>query len=104
MLRLISCAVFGLALVAFAQPASAAWPSDDKAPQAVTVAATEVPAIEPVSDVAAAAPRERDRARPKRSEVRGARRGGSDLNFHNPYAFPIQSLPVMIPIVGPFGF
>jgi hypothetical protein len=39
----------------------------------------------------------------KRSEVRGSR-NGDPVRFNNPYAFPIQSLPIAIPNLTSFNF
>ena len=39
----------------------------------------------------------------KRSELRGSR-NGDPVRFNNPYAFPIQSLPINLPNLTSFSF
>jgi hypothetical protein len=101
MLRKLSLAVLGLTLAA-PMVASAGAPADTQASATVTIAAVSDPLPAPSREAKAVASDE-SAASPKR-EVRGSRTSDPGLRFHNPYAFPVQAMPVNLPIVTPFGF
>ncbi|MCU0670150.1 MAG: hypothetical protein MUF70_12495 [Myxococcota bacterium] len=101
MKRIISMALLGLAL-AFPVTALAGEPTADaKVPEAAIVAAGEDAVVLP------AAPSKEDKAE-RKTQRRNARYGSSqsdaDFRFQNPYAFPIQTLPIAMPTVTTFSF
>ena len=101
MMRSISFALLGFAL-ALPLSASAGTPVDAKPEQAVTVAATNHP-FEPTAR--SAQPEEpKTETKHESSKVRGARVADPGLRFHNPYAFPVQAMPVTFPVVNTFGY
>jgi hypothetical protein len=101
MLRITSMAiaVLGLAL-ALPLSATAADTKSEKAPEAAVAAAGEDAVVLP-----APAPKEQTKAR--RSERRaphGSRQSEAGFRFQNPYAFPIQTLPIAMPTVTTYSF
>jgi len=102
-LKLRSLAVLGIAL-AFPLAAVANAPDRDAA-QSVTVAANDVdarlPDAKPVAGRDAAA---RTDGSDARSEIRGRRTWEPAIGFQNPYAFPLQTIPISIPAVTGLGF
>jgi hypothetical protein len=100
MSRLTSLAL-GLAL-AFPLGASASnLEADLKTPEASVVAAAEDATVLP------AAP-SRDEQRSERKSARRANHGSNQseagFRFQNPYAFPVQTLPIALPTVTNFSF
>ena len=81
-------------------------------PLAASAGETSAPKTEQIAEVSAAPvetklnsaekSEKQDRSA-KRSEVRGSR-NGDPVRFNNPYAFPIQSLPLAIPNLPTFNF
>jgi len=75
--------------------------TDLKTPEAAIVAAAEDATVLP------AAP-SRDEQRSERKANRAVRRGSNQseagFRFQNPYAFPVQTLPMALPTVTNFSF
>lgn len=96
-----SVALLGLAL-AFPVSALAGEPTaDSKVPEAAIVAAGEDAVVLP------AAPSGDDKAesKPRRHNARyGSNQSDAGFRFQNPYAFPIQTLPIVMPTVTTFSF
>jgi len=101
MLRITSTAILGLAL-ALPLSAFAASPIDQKAPEATIVAANEDAVVLP-----APAPEKTERSE-RATRTYSARRGSSQsmagFRYTNPYAFPLQTLPIVLPNVSAFSF
>lgn len=102
MSRTISLAVLGL-MLALPMAASAGTPVDSKASDVVTVAAVNTPPEASARDAKPSAPAV-ERETQKNAEVRGARSSDPGLRFNNPYAFPVQAIPVAFPVVNTFGY
>lgn len=101
MLRITSTAILGLAL-ALPLSAFAGTPIDQKAPEATIVAANEDAVVLP-----APAPEKTERTEtpaPKHSARRGSNQSMGEFRFTNPYAFPLQTLPLVLPNVTTFSF
>lgn len=102
MLRITSTAILGLAL-ALPLSARAESPVDQKTPEVSIVAANEDAVILPAA-------RSIDRSEqseataPKHNARRGSSQSAAEYRFTNPYAFPLQTLPVAIPTVTTFSF
>jgi hypothetical protein len=100
MLRITSTAILGLAL-ALPLSAFAASPVDQKAPEATIVAANEdavvLPAATPAHTEQTETPARKYSAR------RGSNQSMGEFRFTNPYAFPLQALPVVMPNVSVFS-
>lgn len=101
MFRIASYALLGFAL-ALPVAASAA---DDSASQPIEVAAvangdasTDTPAAQPSREA-----KRSESARRSDGEVRGSRQGDPGVRFHNPYAFPLQTLPISLPSFAGMG-
>jgi hypothetical protein len=89
-------------LLALPLSASAGTPADSKDEQQVTAVASNDVAARPADTATDKAEKQ-----PKRSEnrkLRGATHGDPGVRFNNPYAFPIQSLPIGLPNVTSFSF
>jgi len=102
-LKLRPFAVLGIVL---ALPlAAAANGSDRDAAQPVAIAANDVdaqpPAAKPVAERDASA---RTDGSDARSQIRGRRTWEPSIGFQNPYAFPLQTIPVTVPVVTGLGF
>jgi hypothetical protein len=79
--------------------ASAGEKTDSKGEQVAAVSAA------PIETSTKTANSEKAPERPaKRSTLRGSSHGDPGLRFNNPYAFPIQSLPIAVPNVSTFSF
>ena len=102
MLRITSTAILGLAL-ALPLSAFAGSPVDQKTPEVSIIAASEDAVVLP-----AAPSSERTRSSeiqaPKHNARRGSNQSAGEFRFTNPYAFPLQSLPVSIPSFTTFSF
>ena len=102
MFRIASYALLGLAL-SLPVAASAAEPSDAKVVEVAAVSVTEpVPASSAIQ--VNAGTQKSDAARESAREVRGARTGDPGVRFNNPYAFPLQTLPIAMPNFSSLGF
>jgi hypothetical protein len=106
MLRMISTAILGfaLALPIGAAAAGPLTPSQSeakavnaKAPEA-TLAANEDAVVLPPPVV------ERVERPVKHSARRGSNQSAAGFRFTNPYAFPVQTLPVQMPSITTFNF
>lgn len=102
MMRSISLAVLGLTL-ALPLSASAGTPVDAKPADAVTVAAANH-SFEPAARTAQPDEQSTENEKRESSKLRGARVADPGLRFHNPYAFPVQAMPVTFPVVNTFGY
>jgi hypothetical protein len=101
MLRIISTAILGLAL-ALPLSAFAGSPVDQKAPEATIVAASDDAVVLPAPS-SGKAERSEPTAR-KYSARRGSNQSTAEFHYTNPYAFPLQTLPVVLPNVSTFSF
>jgi hypothetical protein len=101
MLRITSTAILGLAL-ALPLSAFAGSPVDQKVPEATIVAANEDAVVLPAATPEKAEQSERP-AR-KYSARRGSNQSAAEFRFVNPYAFPLQTLPIAMPNVSTFSF
>jgi hypothetical protein len=101
MMRFTSMAVLGLAL-ALPLSASAASPVDQKAPEATIVAANEDAVVLPAPS-AEKTERSETQVR-KHNARRGSSQSAAEFRFTNPYAFPLQTLPMVLPNVSTFSF
>jgi len=101
MLRITATAILGLAL-ALPLSAFAGSPVDQKAPEATIVAASEDAVVLP----AAPATKTEQTEAPvrKHSARRGSNQSAGEFRFTNPYAFPLQTLPMVLPNVSTFSF
>ncbi len=101
MLRITSTAILGLAL-ALPLCAFAGSPVDQKAPEATIVAANEdavvLPAPTPDKAEQSESPARKYSAR------RGSNQSMAEFRYTNPYAFPLQALPMALPNVTTFSF
>jgi hypothetical protein len=97
MARIGSVMALGL-LLALPMAASA---GETNAPKTDQIAAVSTGPVE--TKAAPAEKNEKQDRSVKRSEVRGSRHGDV-VRFNNPYAFPIQSLPLAIPNLTTFNF
>jgi len=102
MLRITSMAALGLVLgLALPLSATAGDTKSEKAPEAAVAAAGEDAVVLP-------APTASDSAAEPKAKRPNARRGSSQsdagFRFQNPYAFPIQTLPIAMPTVTTFSF
>ena len=101
MLRITSTAILGLAL-ALPLSAFAGSPVDQKAPEATIVAANEDAVVLPAPTIEK---KERSESpAPKHSARRGSNQSMGEFRFTNPYAFPLQTLPLVLPNVTTFSF
>lgn len=101
MLRITSTAILGLAL-ALPLSAFAESPIDPKAPDATIVAASEDAMVMPAASVEKT---ERSEIRaPKHNARRGSSQSAADFRFTNPYAFPLQTLPIAVPNLTALSF
>jgi hypothetical protein len=93
--------MFGLAL---ALPISAAAEPSDAQP--VDVAAVEVSDSVPAASAIQvnAGTQKSDAANESSREVRGSRNGDPGVRFNNPYAFPLQTLPIAMPNFSSLSF
>ena len=98
MARIGSVMALGL-LLALPMAASAGETDAAKTEQVAAVSAAPTEALKS----APAEKSEKQDRSAKRSEVRGSR-NGDPVRFNNPYAFPIQSLPIAIPNLTTFNF
>ena len=102
MSRIISIAALGFAL-ALPLSAFAGTPVDQKAPEATVVAAANEDAVVlpvPVEkSQRSEAPVVKHRGGP-----RGSSQSAAEFRFTNPYAFPLQTLPMVLPNVTTFSF
>ena len=101
MSRLTSLAL-GLALALPLGASASSLETDLKTPDAAVVAAAEDATILPSAPA-------RDEQSSERKETRRATRRGSSqseagFRFQNPYAFPVQTLPMALPTVTNFSF
>jgi hypothetical protein len=101
MLRITSAAILGLAL-ALPLSALAGSPVDQKAPEATVIAASDDAVVLPVPSAEKAERNERP-AR-KYNARRGSNQSTAEFRYSNPYAFPLQTLPVVLPNVSTFSF
>lgn len=101
MKRITSMALLGLALT-LSVPALAGEPTADaKVPEAAIVAAGEDAVVLP------AAPSKDEKATTsarRRNARYGSNQSDAGFRFQNPYAFPIQTLPIAMPTVTTFSF
>ncbi len=102
MLRITSTAILGLAL-ALPLSAFAGSPVDQKTPEVSIVAASEDAMVLPAALPSQRTERSESPA-PKHSARRGSNQSSAEFRFTNPYAFPLQSLPISIPSVTTFSF
>ena len=95
MLRITSSILLGLVL-ALPLTASASENSDAKPLQVAAVASTD--AVPGTTAQRVETPsRETKRSSEREREIRGARTGDPGVRFNNPYAFPLQTLPISLP-------
>jgi len=94
-------AVLGLAL-ALPLAAPAATAAEREASEPIAVATTEQAPARPTqtTDVTP----KPERAPTPRSELRGRRSWDPGTGFRNPYAFPLQTVPIAVPTVTGFSF
>jgi hypothetical protein len=102
MLRITSTALLGLAL---ALPLSAFAEStvDQKTPAVSIVAANEDAVLLPAAPSSQQAERSEVQV-PKHNARRGSNQSAAEFRFTNPYAFPLQALPIAIPSITTFSF
>lgn len=84
-------------LLALPLSASAGAPVDPKDERVAAVETNEAPAR-------VSAKTETPDKQPEKHKVRGATHGDPGVRFNNPYAFPIQSLPLGLPNITSFSF
>ena len=101
MLRITSTAILGIAL-ALPLSALAESPIDPKAPEATIVAASEDAVILPPASVQKTERIENEA--PKHDARRGSSQSMGEFRFTNPYAFPLQALPIALPNLTTFSF
>ena len=101
MLRITSTAILGIAL-ALPLSAFAELPIDPNALQATIVAASEDAVILP-SSLVQKTERIANEA-PKHNARRGSSQSMGEFRFTNPYAFPLQALPIALPNLTTFSF
>jgi hypothetical protein len=102
MLRITSTAILGLAL-ALPLSAFAESPVDQKTPEVSIVAANEDAVVLPAAPSSQRTERSEIQA-PKQSARRGSNQSAAEFRFTNPYAFPLQALPIAIPSITTFSF
>jgi hypothetical protein len=102
MLRITSTAILGFAL-ALPLSAFAGSPVDQKTPEVSIVAANEDAMLLPAAPSIERAERSEVQA-PKHSARRGSNQSAGEFRFTNPYAFPLQALPISIPSITTFSF
>ena len=100
MLRITSTLLLGLAL-ALPLTASAGEKSDSKT---VDVAAASVDAGPTAPSARTTETKKAERVRDSGREVRGARTSDPGIRFNNPYAFPLQTLPISLPNLTTISF
>ena len=102
MVRIISSLALGLVL-ALPLAASAGEAVEQQPLKIAGITPGETVVRAPVEDVASEK-RETERPAQRRSEVRGSRTLDPGIRFNNPYAFPLQSLPIAVPQLTSFNF
>ena len=101
MLRITSTAILSFAL-ALPLSAFAESPIDLNAPEATIVAASEDAMVLPAAPIEKTE-RSENKA-PKHNARRGSSQSAADFRFTNPYAFPLQTLPIAVPNLTTFSF
>ena len=102
MLRITSTAILGLAL-ALPLSAFAGSPVDQKTPEVSIVAANEDAVVLPAARSSERSSSSEIRA-PKHNAPRGSSKSAGEFRFTNPYAFPLQALPISLPNFSTFSF
>ena len=102
MLRIASSTLLGLVL-ALPVTASAAERSDSTPVEVAAVVATDstrtAPAVQQITQT-----QKSESALESAREVRGARQSDPGTRFNNPYAFPLQTLPISLPNFSSLSF
>jgi hypothetical protein len=99
----IKSLALGVALLVLPLGASAGnLESDHKAPEGAVVAAAEDAVIAPAAPTREA--KQAKRTESRRRAPHGSRQSEAGFRFQNPYAFPVQTLPIAMPTVTNFSF
>lgn len=102
MFRITSTAILGLAL-ALPLSAFAGSPVDEKTPEVSIVAANEDAVVLPAAPSIGRTERSENKA-PKHNARRGSNQSSAEFRFTSPYAFPLQTLPMVVPTITTFSF